>query len=970
MVTKKGLGDIIITGAYEHNLQHIDVRIPRNSLTVITGLSGSGKSSLAFDTLYAEGQRRYVESLSSYARQFLDQMNKPKVEHIEGLSPAISIEQKTVSKNPRSTVGTVTEIYDYLRVLYANIGKPHCAHCGRTLERQSVQQIVDSVLAWPEGTKVIVGAPVVRGRKGEYKQIFETAQREGFTRVKVDGETLLLEDEIKLDKKKKHDISIIVARLIVSKKIRGRLTDAVETALQKAEGLVAVDRLADGKGGKGGKGARDEEVVFSEAMACSEHGPQLVELSPRMFSFNSPFGACPKCKGLGRLQEIDMDRIITGPSKSIQAGAVRPWRSYFGNEARSSEATGNGSWSKQWITSVLTHFKVDVDKPWNKLTNKQREGLLHGSGKQKIQIKYASAKGTKFETKSPFEGIIPRIERRVRETDSEEIRETLNSYYSERSCPDCKGQRLRVETLAVTIHDLNISQFCEMTVGAAVDFLKKSKWTERERAIGGQAIKEIDDRLRFMLNVGLEYLTLDRATATLSGGEGQRIRLATQIGSQLVGVLYVLDEPTIGLHPRDDERLIETLTRLRDLGNTVVVVEHDETMIASADHVIDLGPGAGRLGGKVIASAPPAKLRRIKASLTGQYLAGKRVIEVPKVRRNRDPDRVLTLRGARHHNLKNFDVEFPLGMFVCVSGVSGSGKSTLVNDILYQSLSNHFYTSNHTVGDCDGLEGLDNLDKVVAVTQDPIGRTPRSNPATYTQLFTHIRDLFAGLPEARARGYKPGRFSFNVKGGRCETCRGDGMIKIEMHFLPDIFIECEACGGRRFNRETLEILYKGKNIAEVLAMPVEEAYEFFSAIPALSQRLKTLNDVGLGYIHLGQSATTLSGGEAQRVKLSRELGKRATGKTLYILDEPTTGLHFEDVRKLIEVLDRLVEEGNTVLVIEHHLDVIKSADWVIDLGPEGGDKGGWVVASGPPEAILRAKKSFTGRSLARLLPQK
>lgn len=960
MTSKNGLRDIVITGAHEHNLKNVDARIPRNSLTVITGLSGSGKSSLAFDTLYAEGQRRYVESLSSYARQFLDQMNKPKVEHIEGLSPAISIEQKTVSKNPRSTVGTVTEIYDYLRVLYANIGQPHCAHCGKPLERQTVQQIVDHVLAFPEKSKVIVMAPVVRGRKGEYKQIFEQAQREGFTRVKVDGKDYDLEDKITLNKKLKHDISIVVARLVVSDKIRVRLTDAVETALKKADGLVQIERLEAKKSGE------SEALTFSQSMACPEHGPQIVELSPRMFSFNSPFGACPACKGLGTLREIDSARIVPDPEKSIREGAVLPWKNHFRNAAVRQKRGDSDSWSTQWVMSVLDFFKVDPDKPWNKLTKKQRDGLLFGSEGKKVPIKYASKKGTKFETKSPYEGLIPRLERRMRETGSDDPDERLGEYFSENVCADCKGQRLKPETLAVTLKGKNISEFCEQTVKDALAFLDGAKWNAREKQIGAQAIKEIHERLTFMMSVGLNYLTLDRPTATLSGGEGQRIRLATQIGSQLVGVLYVLDEPTIGLHPRDDDRLIGTLTQLRDLGNTVVVVEHDETMIGAADYVIDLGPGAGRLGGEVVAAAPPKELKKIEASITGQYLSGKRAIPLPKERRRGDPKRVLTVNGARHHNLKNIDVELPLGLFVCVTGVSGSGKSTLVNDILHQRLSNHFYGGNSVVGDHDTIEGIEHLDKVVAVTQSPIGRTPRSNPATYTQLYSHIRDLFAGLPEARARGYKPGRFSFNVKGGRCEACDGDGMIKIEMHFLPDIFIECEACAGRRFNRETLEILYKGRNIADVLEMTVEEAFDFFSAIPALRQRLGTLNDVGLGYIHLGQSATTLSGGEAQRVKLSRELGKRGTGRTLYILDEPTTGLHLEDIRKLIEVLDRLVAEGNTVLVIEHQMDIVKCADWVIDLGPEGGDGGGYLVAAGKPESLLQIKDSHTGRSLQRL----
>ena len=951
--------NIVVTGASEHNLKHISVTLPRNAITVVTGLSGSGKSSLAFDTIYAEGQRRYVESLSSYARQFLDQMHKPHVEHIEGLSPAISIEQKTVSKNPRSTVGTVTEIYDYLRVLYANIGLPHCPECGHPLEKQTVQQIVDAIMAWPTGSKLLVLAPVVRGRKGEYKQIFEQAAREGFLRVKVDGETLELGEPIKLNKKLKHDISIVVDRLVVTEKIRQRLTDSVETALKKAEGLVTIERLPREDEHHG------EETTFSESMACPVHGPQIVELSPRMFSFNSPFGACEQCNGLGTLQEVDPRRVVPNPELSIADGAVVPWAGYFkpGRAFDPDDSLGD-SWGLQWINCVLEHYKIDPNKPWKKLTETQRHALLHGSGKEKIHIKYASSKGSKFETHSHFEGIIPRIERRLKETSSEEIQEVLRAYYSDRPCPGCGGKRLRPESLAVTIKERDISAFCALSVKDALGFLRTVEWSAREQAIGGQAIKEIRDRLEFMANVGLDYLTLDRAAATLSGGEGQRIRLATQIGSQLVGVLYILDEPSIGLHHRDNERLLEMLQRLRDLGNTLVVVEHDETTIRRADYVIDLGPGAGRLGGEVVAAGTPLEIPHSPRSLTGDYLAGRRSIAVPAERRPADPERILRVAGATHHNLKDVSVDFPLGLLICVTGVSGSGKSTLVNDILHRALAQHFYNSTETPGVHSALEGLEHLDKVIAVDQSPIGRTPRSNPATYTQIFSHIRDLFAHLPEARVRGYKPGRFSFNVKGGRCEACKGEGLIKIEMHFLPDVYVECEACAGRRFNRETLEILYKGKSIADVLEMPAEDAYEFFDAVPALRQRLKTINDVGLGYIHLGQAATTLSGGEAQRMKLSRELGKRATGRTLYILDEPTTGLHFEDVRKLIEVLQRLVAEGNTVVVIEHNLDVIKSADWVIDLGPEGGDEGGWVVAEGPPEVVAQAERSHTGTALA------
>ncbi len=968
--------NIVITGAAEHNLKHIDVTIPRQAITVVTGLSGSGKSSLAFDTIYAEGQRRYVESLSSYARQFLDQMHKPHVEHIEGLSPAISIEQKTVSKNPRSTVGTVTEIYDYLRVLYANIGLAHCPRCGRPLERQTVQDIVDRIMDWPEGTRLLVMAPLVRGRKGEYKQIFEQAQREGYTRAKVDGELRELDEPIPLNKKLKHDISIVVDRLVVTPTIRQRLTDSVETTLRKAQGLVAIERIEKGRTG-------GEEMTFSEAMACPEHGPQIVELSPRMFSFNSPYGACPRCKGLGVLQEVDPARVVPDPGLTIRQGAVVPWANYFKHSSADQEeivvkARGrrwrhkvskghSDSWGEQYILSILKHYKIDPDVPFAKLTAAQKKAILNGSDGDKIRIKYASSRGTKFETLTTFEGVIPRIIRRLDETGSEGIQEDLARYFSDQPCPDCHGARLKPESLAVTIKDMDISRFCAMTVKEALALMKGATWTRREQAIGQQALKEIRDRLQFMANVGLDYLTLDRASATLSGGEGQRIRLATQIGSQLVGVLYILDEPSIGLHHRDNDRLLDMLARLRDLGNTLVVVEHDETTMRRADHVIDLGPGAGRLGGEVVAAGTPAEIMRCKASLTGDYLAGRRSIPVPKIRRKPDPARLLRVVGATHHNLQNVSVDFPLGLMICVTGVSGSGKSSLVSDILYRRLAAQFYRATDAPGAHQSITGIEHLDKVIAVDQSPIGRTPRSNPATYTGIYAPIRDLFARLPESRVRGYAPGRFSFNVKGGRCEACKGDGLIKIEMHFLPDVYVECEVCKGRRFNRETLEILYKGRSIADVLERTAEEAREFFDAVPALRQRLGTICDVGLGYIHLGQSATTLSGGEAQRVKLSKELGKRATGRTLYILDEPTTGLHFEDTRKLIEVLNRLVDEGNTVVVIEHNLDVIKSADWVIDLGPEGGEDGGRVVATGTPEQVARAKESFTGQALKELL---
>jgi excinuclease ABC subunit A len=979
---------IVVTGAHEHNLKHIDVTIPRHALTVVTGLSGSGKSSLAFDTIYAEGQRRYVESLSSYARQFLDQMHKPKVEHIEGLSPAISIEQKTVSKNPRSTVGTVTEIYDYLRVLFANIGTAHCPHCGHPLERQTVQQIVDRILEWPDGTRLLVLAPVVRGRKGEYRQIFEQAEREGYTRVKVDGEVRELGEPIRLNKKLKHDIAIVVDRLVVTREIKQRLTDSVETALKKADGLVTIERVEkETKSRK--KNGGGEAVTFSQSMACPEHGPQIVELSPRMFSFNSPFGACERCKGLGSLQEVDAGRIVPSAKLTIRQGAVVPWAGYFKDSAAGDEDAeenvdakptkgrrgrrprkppqNSNSWGKQYVLSVLRHFQIDLDTPWEKLTQKQRDGVLRGSGKEKVAIKYASASGTKFETNSPFEGIVPRLERKLRESGDEDVEGLLKTYYSDQPCPDCAGRRLKPGSLGVTIKQRNIAEFCEQTVGEALAFVDGQKWSKREQAIGGQPIKEIRDRLRFMANVGLDYLSLDRAAGTLSGGEGQRIRLATQIGSQLVGVLYILDEPSIGLHHRDNERLLEMLERLRDLGNTVIVVEHDADTIRRADHVIDLGPGAGRLGGEVVAEGKPAEIVKNRKSLTGDYLAGRRSIPLPSARRPPDKKKMLWIRGATHHNLKSVDVGLPLGTMICIAGVSGSGKSTLIEDILYKKLAQHFYNAGDAPGAHASIESLEYLDKVIDVDQSPIGRTPRSNPATYTGIYSTIRDLFARLPEAQVRGYKPGRFSFNVKGGRCEACKGDGLIKIEMHFLPDVYVECEQCGGRRFNRETLEIRYKGRSIADVLEMTAEEALGFFEAVPALKQRLGTICDVGLGYIHLGQSATTLSGGEAQRVKLSRELGKRATGRTLYILDEPTTGLHFEDIRKLIEVLQRLVDEGNTVLVIEHNLDVIKCADWIVDLGPEGGEAGGLVVAEGTPETVAKVKGSHTGVALREVL---
>ncbi len=950
-----------VIGAAEHNLKNIDVSIPRNALTVITGLSGSGKSSLAFDTIYAEGQRRYVESLSSYARQFLDQMQKPNVEHIEGLSPAISIEQKSVSKNPRSTVGTVTEIYDYLRILYAGIGRPHCPECGRPLEGQSVQRIVDQILELPDGSRLLILAPMVRGRKGEYGALFDQALREGFTRALVDGESVELEAPPKLNKKLKHDISIVIDRVVLRPGMRQRLTDSVEIALKKAGGLAAV-QVVDKKGPSAAP-----PLTFSESMACPVHGPKLVELTPRMFSFNSPYGACPGCKGIGTQMEVDEDLVVPDRSKSINEGAVAAWANFFVTKAGDPLKKESMAWNAQQIRSLAKAYKIDLDKPFDKISKRNQRLILYGSGGKKYRVKYKSKTGSKYEGDLKWEGVIPQIERRWRDTSSDGARAHWDRFFSNRPCSECHGSRLKGESRAVTIHGLNISGFCEFSVGEALDFLKKTKFNRREKKIGFQAIKEIEDRLRFLANVGLGYLTLDRTSRTLAGGEAQRIRLATQIGSQLVGVLYILDEPSIGLHHRDNRRLLSTLGKLRDMGNTVIVVEHDEETIRAADYVIDLGPGAGRLGGEVVAAGTPAQIQNNPRSITGRYLKGLESIPLPPERRKPDEDRWVVVRGAAEHNLKEIDAAFPLGLLTCVTGVSGSGKSTLVNDILYKRLANHFHKASHHVGAHGSVQGLEHIDKIISVDQSPIGRTPRSNPATYTALFGLVRDLFARLPESNVRGYKPGRFSFNVKGGRCEHCKGDGLIKIEMHFLPNVYIECEVCNSRRFNRETLEIRYRGRNIADVLEMTIEEALEFFQNIPKIREKLQTLHDVGLGYIHLGQSATTLSGGEAQRVKLSRELSKRNTGRTLYLLDEPTTGLHFEDIKKLLEVLNRLVDAGSTVIVIEHNLDVIKTADWILDLGPEGGDSGGRIVTQGPPEKVAKNRRSFTGKFLKEIL---
>jgi excinuclease ABC subunit A len=938
--------ELVVHGAREHNLKDITVRLPRNKLICITGLSGSGKSSLAFDTIYAEGQRRYVESLSAYARQFLQMMEKPDVDSIDGLSPAISIDQKTTSRNPRSTVGTVTEIYDYLRLLYARVGRPHCPVCGKPISGQSQESIVDQILQLPERTKFTVNAPVVRDRKGEYKDVFDELRGEGFTRVKVDGEQRLLEEEITLDKKFKHTIEVVVDRLTMKPDLRTRLAQSVETAAQLADGLVAIDVVDEDN---------PRSMLFSEKFACPDHGVSLPELQPRIFSFNSPHGACPRCTGLGAQQEIDPDLLVPDPTLSIEEGALVPW------------AVGNSSFYESVIQAIADRYEIPLDEPWENLTDEEQDLFLYGTEGERVYVSYRNRMGRKRSYMLAFEGIIPSLERRYRETDSSTQRERIEEYMSFRPCPVCKGARLKPEVLAVTVGGKNIHEFTQMSVTRALEFLDALDLTETERLIGTRIVKEIRERLTFLDNVGVGYLQLDRASATLSGGEAQRLRLATQIGSQLVGVLYILDEPSIGLHQRDNNKLIGTLERLRDLGNSVLIVEHDEQMMRSADWLVDMGPGAGEHGGHVVAEGPATKVERNKDSITGQFLARTREIAVPE-RRTEDHGS-FWVRGASMHNLKDIDVEFPVGKFVCVTGVSGSGKSTLVNEIVYKALANKLHRMRMKPGDHVGCEGIECYDKVIDIDQSPIGRTPRSNPATYTKLFDHIRELYSMTPEAKVRGYKPGRFSFNVRGGRCETCKGDGQIKIEMHFLPDVYVPCETCKGARYNRETLEVRFKGKSIADVLEMSVEEALQFFAKIPKLRRRLQTLHDVGLDYIKLGQPATTLSGGEAQRVKLSAELSKVATGKTLYILDEPTTGLHFADIEKLLEVLQRLVDAGNTVLVIEHNLDVIKQADWIIDLGPEGGEAGGEVVATGTPEDVAEVEESFTGAYLRQVLPR-
>ncbi len=931
--------DVIrVSGAREHNLKDLHLELPRNALVVITGLSGSGKSSLAFDTIYAEGQRRYVESLSAYARQFLGQMDKPDVDSIEGLSPAISIDQKTTSRNPRSTVGTVTEIYDYLRLLWARIGHPHCFNCGRPIAAQSAEQIIDQVMMLPEDTRFMVLAPVVRGRKGEYGKLFEELRAEGFTRVKVDGELRRLEEDIELDKKYKHDIAVVVDRLVMRSDLRKRLADSIETAVGLAEGIVEIEDADSG-----------ELKTFSERFACLHCGTSMPELEPRMFSFNSPHGACQRCTGLGSQMEIDPELVVPDPSLSLNEGAILPW------------STSASNYYDQMTQAIAERYEIDLDTPWEDLEDDAQDCFLFGTNGDRIYVSYRNRYGRRRSYTTSFEGIVPNLERRYKETESEYVREKIEEYMSVVPCPDCGGARLRPESLAVKVGGLGIHEVTALSARRAIDWFEQLELTDTERQIARLILREIDERLRFLDNVGVGYLSLERAAATLSGGEAQRIRLATQIGSSLVGVLYILDEPSIGLHQRDNTRLIHTLERLRDLGNTVIVVEHDEGTMRAADHLVDLGPGAGEHGGHLVAEGAPADVIKNRDSLTGQYLAGKREIPIPAKRRR--PAGYIQIEKAAQHNLKKIDVKFPLGVFCAVTGVSGSGKSTLVNEILHKAVANKLHRAKQRPGAHRRVTGLDQIDKIINIDQSPIGRTPRSNPATYIGLFDSIRELYSKTQEARARGYKPGRFSFNVKGGRCEVCRGDGQIKIEMHFLPDVYVPCDQCHGKRYNRETLEVRFKGKTISDVLEMPVEEALEFFKHIPKIKRRLQALHDVGLDYIRLGQPATTLSGGEAQRVKLASELSKIATGRTLYILDEPTTGLHFADVQRLLEMLDRLVESGNTVVVIEHNLDVIKTADHIIDLGPEGGEEGGRLVADGTPEKVAQKAGSYTGQFL-------
>jgi excinuclease ABC subunit A len=1008
---------IVVSGAREHNLKDVSLTLPRDALVVITGLSGSGKSSLAFDTIYAEGQRRYVESLSAYARQFLGQMDKPDVDSIEGLSPAISIDQKTTSRNPRSTVGTVTEIYDYLRLLWSRVGKPHCPKCGRPITGQSAEQIIDQVMELPDGARFMVMAPVVRGRKGEYGKLLEELRADGFARVRIDDRVRHLEEAIVLDKRYKHDISVIVDRLTMRHDVRKRLADSIETAVRLADGLVEVEVMGSAPSGSaaglratesgpdeaspdgeapaavgdiaartrgGGRGREATETggrhatgalgaraasaqivpgeappegtvfTFSERFACPEHGPSLVELEPRIFSFNSPHGACERCHGLGAQMEIDPELLVPDPTVPVSEGAIAPW----------SGAAAFSNYYEQVAEAIAESYGVDLDKPWEDLPQEHQDLFLHGTG-EPLAITYRNRFGRRRSYSTRFAGLIANLEKRYRETESEGVKEKLEEYMSLRDCPVCGGARLRAESRAVLVGGTRIEDFCALSARRALEWLEQVELSETDRHVARLIVREIGERLQFLENVGIGYLSMDRASATLSGGEAQRIRLATQIGSSLVGVLYILDEPSIGLHQRDNSKLIATLERLRDLGNTVIVVEHDEQTMRAADHLVDLGPGAGEHGGRIVAQGTAAQVQRVKDSLTGQYLAGTRTVAVPTKRRT--PTGYVKVEGASQHNLRDVDASFPLGALTCVTGVSGSGKSTLVNEILYKAVAARLHRARSRPGAHRAVRGLEQLDKIIAVDQSPIGRTPRSNPATYTGLFDVIRDLFSKTQEARARGYKPGRFSFNVKGGRCEVCKGDGQIKIEMHFLPDVYVPCEQCHGKRYNRETLEVRFKGKSIADVLDMPVEEAVEFFEHIPKVRRRLETLNAVGLGYVRLGQPATTLSGGEAQRVKLATELSKVATGRTLYILDEPTTGLHFADVQRLLEVLQRLVDAGNSVVVIEHNLDVIKCADRLIDMGPEGGEEGGLVVAAGTPEEVAAEPASHTGQFLAQLL---
>lgn len=934
---------ITIKGARVHNLKNIDIEIPRDKLVVITGLSGSGKSSLAFDTIYAEGQRRYVESLSAYARQFLGQMDKPDVDYIEGLSPAISIDQKTTSRNPRSTVGTVTEIYDYLRLLFARIGIPHCPKCGNVIAQQTTQQIVDQLMTYPERTRLQILAPVIRGKKGEHRKLLEDLKKSGYVRLRVDGEAREISEEINLEKNKKHTIEVVIDRIIIKEGIEGRLADSIDTALSLGEGIVLVD-LTEG-----------EELVFSEKFACVDCGISFEELTPRMFSFNNPYGACPKCEGLGHRMEIDLDLIIPDFNLSLAQGAIKPW-------SKNPKNIYNQS-----MECVTQHYNFDLDTPVKELDPKYLDIILYGSGQEKIKFKYISRFGDVRVYETSFEGAIPNLQRRYMESLSEGARSDIEQYMATKSCPECKGARLKPHVLAVKIAGKNIDDITNMSIREGAEFFNSLNLTEREILIARQILKEIKERLGFLINVGLDYLNLSRAAGTLSGGEAQRIRLATQIGSSLMGVLYILDEPSIGLHQRDNDRLIETLEHLRDIGNTLIVVEHDEDTMLAADHIIDIGPGAGINGGHVMAQGDVEAIKSNPHSITGQYLVGTRKIPVPKVRRKPN-GKWIKIKGATENNLKNVNVDIPLGVFTCVTGVSGSGKSTLVNEILHKGLVQNLYKQSKVkAGKHQDIQGITHLDKVIDIDQSPIGRTPRSNPATYTSVFDNIREVFSQTPEARMRGYKPGRFSFNIKGGRCEACQGDGIIKIEMHFLPDVYVPCEVCKGDRYNRETLEVKYKGKSIAQVLDMTVDEAVDFFQNIPKIHRKLKTMKDVGLGYIRLGQSATTLSGGEAQRVKLATELSRRSNGKTLYILDEPTTGLHIADIDKLLGVLSRLVDAGDSVLVIEHNLDVIKTADYVIDLGPEGGDKGGMIVAKGTPEEIVEVEASYTGQYLKRVL---